>query len=283
MSLIETRDVEKHFDGTVAVDGITFALEAGEIVGLVGANGAGKSTLIKLILGLLRPTAGTVALLGATPSREARKRVGYVPQGLGLYPDLTVEENLAFVASAFGVPLPDLDSELDRARHRLVGELPLGIRRRVAFAAALAHDPEVLILDEPTSGVGPVGRAALWASIGDAADRGAGVLVSTHYMEEAEQCDRVLMMAAGKVAAVGATEEIESQVPAVEVRSASWRQAYRALDEAGLYPSLAGGTVRVGGVTEDDVRRLLTQEGLEAEVRSVPARFEEVFAVLAGS
>ncbi len=281
MNLIETREVGKHFGATAAVDGITFGVESGEIVGLVGANGAGKSTLIKLVLGLLRPTSGTVSLLGAPPSRDARAKVGYVPQGLGLYPDLTVDENLAFAAGAFGIAVPELDGELGAVRRRLIGELPLGIRRRVAYVAALAHDPLVLILDEPTSGVGPVGRAALWASIGEAAGRGTGVLVSTHYMEEAEQCDRVLMMAAGKVAAVGATEDIERQVPAVEVRAQSWREAYGALDAAGLYPSLAGGVVRVGGVTEDDVRRLLTEAGVEAGIRSVPARFEEVFAVLA--
>src|SRR5665811_1018207 len=148
-------------------------------------------------------------------SRAGRLRLGYVPQGLGLWEDLSVEENLAFSARAFGSDLPDLDPDLEALRDTLVRDLPLGLRRRLAFAAALAHAPELLVLDEPTSGVDPAARARLWESVHDAARGGAGVLVTTHHLDEAGFCDRLVVMAAAKIVPEGTVGGIVGGVQAV--------------------------------------------------------------------
>jgi ABC-2 type transport system ATP-binding protein/ribosome-dependent ATPase len=217
--LLSASGATRRFGELLAVDRVDLEVRAGEVVGLVGANGAGKTTLIRMLLGLLHPSAGEVRLLGETPSRRSRARLGYVPQGLGLYEDLTVAENLAFTSNAFGLrlhgPLPDQD--LEAARDELVAGLPLGLRRRLAFAAALGHRPELLVLDEPTSGVDALGRARLWDAIRSAAEQGAGVLVTTHAMGEAEQCDRLVVMATGRVVAQGTIEAIIGDATTVAV------------------------------------------------------------------
>ena len=189
--LTEARRVTRRFGPFTAVSGVDLAVRRGEVVGLLGANGAGKTTLIRLLLGLLRPSDGVIRLFGAAPSIATRRRVGYVPQTLGLYSGLTVAENWSFTAAAFhekGAPLP---GAISAWRKELVGNLPLGAQRQVAFAVALSHRPELLVLDEPTSGVGPLNSARLWEGIRHAAGEAAGALVTTHNMEEAEQCDRL--------------------------------------------------------------------------------------------
>jgi ABC-2 type transport system ATP-binding protein/ribosome-dependent ATPase len=204
-----------------------------------------------------------------------------VPQGLGLYPDLTIGENLEFVAGAFSVETPALGPELERRRHDLVGAVPLGVRRRIAFAAALSHRPDLFLLDEPTSGVGPVGRAELWGTIAEVAAAGSGVLVSTHYMEEAEQCDRVVMLVDGRIAAAGTTASIIAGVEAVDVDALDWVPAFDALEAAGLRPNLAGRRVRVVGVDDDRVRSALAAAGVSATVGRSAAGFEEAFVAMA--
>ncbi|MEW2623596.1 ATP-binding cassette domain-containing protein [Streptomyces sp. NPDC048106] len=170
----------------------------GEIVGLLGANGAGKTTVIRMLLGLTLPTGGTVATFGRAPDRTTRRRLGYVPQGLGLWATLTVAENASFAAAAFGSEPAGLGQGLAALEHRLVSDIGLGLQRQLAFAIALAHRPELLVLDEPTSGVDPLARARLWDEVHDQAQRGTGVLVTTHYMQEAQQCDRLVLMSRGK-------------------------------------------------------------------------------------
>lgn len=278
--LAQTNDVTRRFGAFTAVDGVSLEVGGSEVVGLLGANGAGKTTLIRMLLGLLPPTAGDVRLFGRRPSRESRRRLGYVPQSLGLYEDLTVDENLAFAASAFGSAPPEVDEDLGSARRELIRNLSLGYQRRVAFAAALAHRPGLLVLDEPTSGVDPLGRARLWDTIREAAEAGAGALVTTHHMEEAEYCDRVVVMAAGRVVAAGSMDEVIGEAKTVEVRPTRWAEAYEVLDRAGIPAALVGTALRVARGELESVREALHRGGVEASAELVPATFEETFVAL---
>ena len=280
--LVEATGVTKRFGHLTANAGIDLHVEPGEVVGLLGANGAGKSTFMRLLLGLIRPDSGRIRLFGDPPSRATRGRIGYVPQGLGLYEDLTVTENLEFAASAFHFDVPRLDdSGLAAQRDTLVRDLPLGLRRRLAFAAALAHRPSLLVLDEPTSGVDPLARGHLWDTVRDAADRGAGVLVSTHYMEEVEHCDRVVVLAAGRAVLSGTVEAIIADRRALEIRTEQWQPAFQALDDSGLATSLHGRTLRLPDADAAHVSHILRSSGVDAEVVDVPATFEEAFVAIA--
>jgi ABC-2 type transport system ATP-binding protein len=280
-ALASAAGATRRFGELTVVDGVDLTVAAGEVVGLIGANGAGKTTLIRMLLGLLAPTAGRVRLFGEPPSRRTRARLGYVPQSLGLYEDLTVAENLAFSVAAFGGSDAVLEGELAEVRDVLVGDLPLGLRRRAAFAIALGHHPDLLVLDEPTSGVDPLARARLWETIRASAERGAAVLVTTHHLGEATQCDRLVVLAAGRVAAAGTLAEVVGDTTAVEVRTPSWEAAFTTLDLARLPVSLVGRTLRVPGGDAATVARLLADAGVEADVAPVPASFEETFVVLA--
>ncbi len=273
------RQVTMRFGSFTAVDAADLAIGPGEVVGLLGANGAGKTTLIRLLLGLLRPSEGVVRLFGAAPSTATRRRVGYVPQTLGLYDDLTVAENWSFTAAAFGTaagPPPALAAWRDQ----LAGDLPLGAQRRVAFAVALSHQPRLLVLDEPTSGVGPLGAARLWEEIRRAADGGAGVLVTTHGMEEAQECDRLVVMADGRVVAAGTSAGIIGDRTVVEVRCDDWGRAFALLDGRGLGVQVHGQKVlRVAGQATA-IADLLAAGGLDAAVDVVPANLEEAFVAI---
>ncbi len=279
--MLAARDVTKRFGDVVAVDRADLAVGPGEVVGLLGANGAGKTTLLRMVLGLLRPTSGAIRLFGRPPSLATRRQIGYVPQSLGLYDDLTVRENLDFAAAAFGVEPPALDDpDLREAAGVVIRDLPLGLRRRTAFVAALAHGPELLVLDEPTSGVDPLGRARLWDTVRAAADGGAGVVVTTHYMDEARQCDRLVVMAAGRVVASGGMSGIVGDARSVEVAAGRWQEAFTALDDAGFPISLVGRRVRVPGGEPSAVLAALRSAGVDAQVRELPATFEERFVEL---
>jgi len=279
-ALAEAAAVWRRFGAFTAVHAVDLAGAAGEVVGLLGANGAGKTTLIRLLLGLLRPSQGSVRLFGVPPSVAGRRRVGYMPQTLGLYTDLTVAENWSFTAAAFGIRAA-LPSSVAGVRNELVGALPLGTQREVAFAVALAHRPELLVLDEPTSGVGPLGRARLWEEIRQAADHGAGVLVTTHNIEEAQECDRLVVMADGRVVVGGTVADIIGDREVAEVRSADWARAFTVLDREGFEVQVHGqGVLRVTGQPEG-VRTALASAGIGAEVRMVGANLEEAFVAIA--
>lgn len=284
--LLAAHGLTRRFGSHTAVAAVDLEVATGEVVGLIGANGAGKTTLIRLALGLLRPSEGGVRLFGERPSLGTRARLGYVSQGLGLYRDLTVAQNLAFTAAVYGQGIDpgrafDHAPDLAAVSDRLVGELSLGIRRRVAFLSALSHAPDLLVLDEPTSGVDPLGRARLWGTIRATAEAGAGVLVTTHNLGEAAQCDRLVLLSAGCVVAEGTPTAIVGDAEVVQVDSTSWAQALDALDAAGLTTSLAGRSLRVTDATDEQVESALITAGLGGTVTRVRATLEERFVALA--
>jgi ABC-2 type transport system ATP-binding protein len=220
---IGAKSLVKQFGAFTAVKNVSIQVRYGEIYGLLGANGAGKTTTIKMLCGLLAPTTGEMQLAGETGtlrSPQVRKQIGYMSQKFSLYDDLSIWENLDFFAGVYGVPEQERDekrpwvlefSGLKGKEHQITGSLPGGWKQRVAFGAAIMHEPGILFLDEPTSGVDPLARRAFWTMINKLADRGAAILVTTHYLEEAEQCNRLGFMVAGELVAEGAPSEIKAQ------------------------------------------------------------------------
>ena len=283
--LAECAGVSRVFGPLTVVDHVDLAVGPGEVVGLLGANGAGKTTLIRMLLGLLPVSAGSVRLFGRPPSRASRRRIGYVPQSLGLYEDLTVAENLAFSRAVFaaapGAAKRPVDTSLRRYAGVCVRDLPLGVARRAAFAQALGHTPDLLLLDEPTSGVDPLARSRLWETIADAAAAGAGAIVTTHNMEEAEECSRLVVLASGRVVAAGTAAEIVGRARTTVVRAADWPAALRRLEAAGIRAVLSGQTLRVPDQPSPDVARALGD--LPVSVSEEPATLEERFFGLAAA
>jgi len=222
--VIGARDLNKRFGSFQAVKDFQLEIRNSEIYGLLGANGAGKTTAIKIMCGLISPTSGKVSLLGKSErlrSAEVRSRIGYMSQKFSLYDDLTIGENLDFYARLYGVDERVRaerkqwvleTAELSGEAGMLTKSLPGGWKQRVAFGAAVMHEPEAIFLDEPTSGVDPLARRAMWRMINQFADRGAGILVVTHYLEEAEQCNRLGFMVAGEIIAGGSPSEVKANM-----------------------------------------------------------------------
>ena len=220
---IDARHLTKRFGRFVAVNGIDIQVKYGEIYGLLGANGAGKTTAIRMLCGLLEPSGGQMTLAGESGSLRSssvRERIGYMSQKFSLYDDLTIGENLDFFGGIYGVPSAELAdkkawvmefSGLRGKESLLTGSLPGGWKQRVAFGSAIMHEPGVLFLDEPTSGVDPLARRAFWRMINKLADMGTAILVTTHYLEEAEQCNRLGFMVAGELVAEGTPSEVKEQ------------------------------------------------------------------------
>ncbi|HEY6307432.1 MAG TPA: ATP-binding cassette domain-containing protein [Candidatus Angelobacter sp.] len=222
--VIGAKDLNKTFGSFQAVKNFQLEVRNGDIYGLLGANGAGKTTSIKIICGLLDPTTGSVTLLGKSKglrAAEVRSRIGYMSQKFSLYDDLTIGENLDFYARLYGVEESVREerkqwvleaAELKGEAGILTKSLPGGWKQRVAFGAAVMHEPEAIFLDEPTSGVDPLARRAMWRMINEFADRGAGIVVVTHYLEEAEQCNRIGFMVAGEIIAEGSPSEVKADM-----------------------------------------------------------------------
>jgi ABC-2 type transport system ATP-binding protein len=227
---VEARHVTRRFGDFVAVDDVTVDVRAGEVLGLLGPNGAGKTTLIRILCGLLGPSAGTAHVAGfdvGRQSEQVRSSIGYVSQKFSLFTDLTADENLRFFARAYGVPGPETAARIAWARGRaglaageegLVRDLSSAVRQRLALACAIVHRPKVLFLDEPTSGVDPLSRFRFWRLIAAVAAEGVAVIVSTHYLEEATYCDRLGLMMDGRMIALGALSELQAELALPEAR-----------------------------------------------------------------
>ena len=221
--VIETKNLTKKFGDFIAVDNISFSVERGEIFGFLGANGAGKTTAMRMLCGLSIPTSGQGFVAGydiARQSEQVKKSIGYMSQKFSLYEDLTVRENIRLFAGIYGVKakemLPRMDKTLSTLgllaeKNTLVKALPLGWKQKLAFSVAIFHEPQIVFLDEPTGGVDPITRRQFWELIYEAAARGITVFVTTHYMDEAEYCNRISMMVDGRIDALDSPSNLRAR------------------------------------------------------------------------
>jgi len=229
--IVSVRDLEKRFGDFVAVDRVSFSIGRGEIFGFLGPNGAGKSTTIRMLCGIITPSSGTGQVAGFDVVRQSesiKQTIGYMSQKFSLYEDLTPAENIRFYLGIYNVPEGQWEERtrwaletagLEEMRDRLTRELTPGWRQRLALVCALLHRPEILFLDEPTSGVDPIARRRFWAFIRELAREGVTVFVTTHYMEEAMHCDRIVMINEGRVVAIGTPGEIVAEACPGEPRA----------------------------------------------------------------
>jgi ABC-2 type transport system ATP-binding protein len=237
-TVIEARGLTKRFGDFTAAREISFSIERGEIFGLLGPNGAGKSTTFKMLCGLLRPSAGEGRVAGFDLRREAaraRNQLGYMAQKFSLYGDLSVRQNLAFFAGVYGLRGRHAKTQIElmievfnlgRLLSRSAGALPLGFKQRLALACAVMHEPEALFLDEPTSGVDPITRREFWTHINGLVEKGVTVLVTTHFMDEAEYCDRLALIYQGQVIATGSPDDLKASVADDELPDPSLEDAF---------------------------------------------------------
>jgi len=241
---VTVSNLTRKFGDFVAVDNVSFSVPRGEIFGFLGPNGAGKSTTIRMLCGIIEPTAGAGAVAGydiRTQSEQIKARIGYMSQKFSLYEDLTVAENIEFYAGVYGLSPARFRerkewilrmADLRERENRLTGELAMGWKQRLALGCAVVHEPEILFLDEPTAGVDPVSRRNFWELIYDVAGRGVTVFVTTHYMDEAEHCDRLALIYSGKLIAIGSSAELKARFTAgalLEVAAQPVMQALEAL------------------------------------------------------
>ncbi|MGD2143889.1 MAG: ABC transporter ATP-binding protein [Anaerolineae bacterium] len=268
---VEVKNLTKQFGDFTAVDGVTFDIRTGEIFGFLGPNGAGKTTTIRMLLGLLRPTVGHASVLGydvVSEAEEIRQRIGYMSQRFSLYNDLTVGENLDFYGRTYGVRNRQLRRRkrfaiemagLQGRERELTRNLAGGWKQRLALGAAILHEPEMLFLDEPTAGVDPISRREFWDLLYDLADQGTTILVTTHYMDEAEHCQDLAFIHQGQIIARGAPEEIKlnrMQGQVLEIDCDQPATAIKVLQRLDLFDEVALYGALVHAVAEDADRHI---------------------------
>jgi ABC-2 type transport system ATP-binding protein len=302
-TVISARALTKAFGKKLAVDHVDLDIHRGEIYGFLGPNGSGKSTTIRMLCGLLRLTSGTVTVLGHSVPKEAeslRRKIGYMTQRFSLWEDLTVFENLEFMARVFGldskVRSRRISDRLDQYRlaemsAQRAGTLSGGQKQRLALAVATLHEPEALLLDEPTSAVDPQSRRDFWESLFDLAAAGTTILVSTHYMDEAERCHRVAILDRGRLVAAGSPRQLMDAIDAVvvEIEAPDVRAARHALDGQPLVKSVAQLGTRLHALLDprasdavEQVNRMLNEKGVRSRVELVRASLEDVFVAATG-
>jgi len=296
---IRVRGLERRFGDFVAVNDVSFEVGAGEIFGYLGANGAGKSTTIRMLCGLLAATAGAAEVAGVDVVHrpaDVRRAIGYMSQRFSLYLDLTVDENLAFFGGAYGIfgarlraRREAVAAELDLGAlgAELTGSLAGGVRQRLALACAILHEPRVVFLDEPTAGVDPEARRTFWRLIRRLARAGSTIFVTTHYMDEAEYCDRVGLMVDGRLAALDTPSGLKRELAPgrmFEVHGARAAEVAAALPGATVEPFGASLHVRPADTSADaaTLREALARRGLAASVAETDVTLEDVFLRVVG-
>ena len=298
---VEVEDLTTRFGDFTAVDAVTFTVEPGEIFGFLGPNGAGKTTTIRMLSGLLRPTSGEACVAGLDVKAQAeavKQQIGYMSQLFSLYGDLTVDENITFFAGLYGVRGERLEARrawvlrmagLEHHREQLTAELSLGWKQRLALGCAVLHEPPILFLDEPTSGVDPISRRNFWELIYSLADAGTTVLVSTHYMEEAEYCHRLALMNRGRLIALDTPANVRRLMkePLLEIVTADGPAVAQALQgtpgviEAALFGRAVHVAVEDAAAAAAGLPAFLAARGLPVDrIHAIEPSLEDVFVAL---
>jgi ABC-2 type transport system ATP-binding protein len=296
---IRSHGLTKRFGDLVAVDHVDLTVPKAHVYGFLGPNGSGKTTTIRMLCGLLAPTAGDIEVLGLripAQSEELRRRIGYMTQKFSLFEDLSVRENLEFLAAVQDIPRAEAARRIDELvvryhfedrQKQLAGTMSGGQKQRLALAGAVIHNPELLFLDEPTSAVDPESRRGFWEKLFELADAGTTILVSTHYMDEAERCHRLAILDYGRLVANGTPAELTAQLTGrtIAVHAAQPRRAQAVLRAVPGVISVAqiGNIQRVlmaeNGNAESRLRAALVEAGLQADVESIVPNLEDVFVV----
>jgi ABC-2 type transport system ATP-binding protein len=299
---IRARGIVKRFGSLIAVDHVDLSVPRAHVYGFLGPNGSGKSTTIRMLCGLLTPSAGDIEVLGLGIPQQAealRLRIGYMTQRFSLFEDLSVRENLEFLCEVLGVPQSDSRRRIEELlvqfdftdrQKQLAGTLSGGQRQRLALAGAIIHKPELLFLDEPTSAVDPESRRDFWEKLFDLADAGTTLLVTTHYMDEAERCHRIAILDRGRLVADGTPGELTAALGgrSLVVHAAAPRRAQQVLTAIPGVLSVAqiGNALRVlcddGKAAGERIRAGLQQAGIEAEIESGTPNLEDVFVASTG-
>jgi ABC-2 type transport system ATP-binding protein len=302
MNAIEVRQLTRRFGAFTAVEDLSFEVRQGEIFGFLGSNGAGKSTTIRMLCGLLRPTSGSARVggidVGSQPE-AVKQRIGYMSQRFSLYEKLTVDQNITFFGGIYGLGGERLAARraavLDMAGLRgrestLTGALSGGWRQRLGLGCAILHQPPIVFLDEPTGGVDPLSRRRFWRLINDLASSGTTVLVTTHYLDEAENCHRIAIIHAGRLAALGTVPELKQVFagrPIIEVRAAQPVEAMRlleampAVEKTSIFGTAVHAVMRSPDARPDAVAEALAAAGITASCRIVEPSLEDVFLDIA--
>ena len=299
---IEAKELTRKFGDVTAVDHVSFSIKYGEIFGFLGANGAGKSTTIRMLCGILAPTSGTAFVGGFdvnTDPERVKESIGYVSQKFGLYTDLTVEENIEFYGKIYELSDQQLKTRMEEVfqltglnhyRKQMAGTLSGGWKQRLAIANGILHEPKILFLDEPTAGVDPLSRRALWEMLSELADKGISLFVTTHYMEEAERCNQIAFISEGRLLKIGKPAELKAGVSGhlIEVECEPLMKASKVFNSIpGVIEITTYGTTlhmnieNVKKVT-DELEALAKQHGIKiTSIKPIPASLEDVFATLA--